>query len=184
MSSKEELIKAMSDGVVAFEEEQVAEAAQKYVDAGYDPLEGVLAGLSGGMMRVGELFAGGEYFVPEVLLCADAMDAGLKIIRPHIPKKDSADSKPAVLLATVEGDVHDIGKNLVKLMLDVNGYTVHDLGADVPLAKIVEELTRTGAKIVGLSAMMTTTMMAMKKVISHAQGKKPGREGSWWAARR
>ena len=117
------------------------------------------------MMKVGELFAAQEYFVPEVLLCADAMEAGLNVLRPHIPKVEGETGKAQIILGTVEGDVHDIGKNLVKLMLDVNGYTVYDLGADVPLDQFVSEQKRTGAEIVGLSAMMTTTMMAMKKVI-------------------
>jgi methanogenic corrinoid protein MtbC1 len=163
MATKEELYQEMIKGVVEFEEDDVAAAAQKVIDEGYDPVEAILHGLSAGMMKVGELFAAQEYFVPEVLLCADAMDAGLKVLRPHIPVVEGATGKAVVLLGTVEGDVHDIGKNLVKLMLDVNGYTVHDLGADVPLVKFVEEQKRLGAQVVALSAMMTTTMMAMKR---------------------
>jgi corrinoid protein of di/trimethylamine methyltransferase len=165
MSTKDVLFQELINGVVEFEDEKVVESARKIIDSGYDPVEAVLKGLSAGMMRVGELFAAQDYFVPEVLLCADAMEAGLAVLRPHIPVAENAGDKPKVLLATVEGDVHDIGKNMVKLMLDVNGYTVHDLGADVPLDKIVAEQKNIDAKIVGLSAMMTTTMMAMKKVI-------------------
>ena len=173
MSSKEELFAKLIEGVVEFEEDDVAEAAQQVLDEGHDPVEAILNGLSAGMMRVGELFEAQEYFVPEVLLCADAMEAGLRILKPHIPVAEEGTGKPAILLATVEGDVHEIGKNLVKLMLEVNGFQVHDLGADVPLDTILAEQKNTGAKIVGLSALMTTTMMAIKKVIPLLKGNDP-----------
>jgi corrinoid protein of di/trimethylamine methyltransferase len=165
MPTKEELIQEMIDGVVNFAEDQVRQAAQQYINDGHDPVAGILGGLSAGMMKVGELFAAQEYFVPEVLLCADAMDEGLKVLKPHIRKVEGAAGKGTVVLGAVEGDVHDIGKNMVKLMLEVNGYTVHDLGTDVPVSQFVDEMKRVKADIVGLSAMMTTTMMVMKKIV-------------------
>ena len=165
MPTKEELLHEMIDGVVNFADEKVCQAAQQYIDDGHDPVEGILGGLSAGMMKVGELFAAQEYFVPEVLICADAMDEGLKVLKPHIRKAEGTEGKGTVVLGAVEGDVHDIGKNMVKLMLEVNGYDVHDLGTDVPVAKFVDEMQRVGADIVGLSAMMTTTMMVMKKIV-------------------
>lgn len=172
MASKEELLKALSDGVVNYNEDQVKEAAQEVVDKGYDPLEAIMDGLAHGMEIVGGLYERNEYFVPEVLMCADALYAGLGILRPHVPKKEG-ESKAQVVIGSVQGDVHDIGKNLVKMMFDVAGFTVHDLGRDVPLENFVKEQLRTDAEIVAMSAMMTTTMLGMRKVIQMIKEKNP-----------
>ncbi|MGQ9654992.1 MAG: cobalamin B12-binding domain-containing protein, partial [Thermodesulfobacteriota bacterium] len=172
MATKEELLKALSDGVVNFQEEQVKEAAQEVVDKGYDALEAIMDGLAHGMEIVGGLYERNEYFVPEVLMCADALYAGLGILRPHVPKKEG-ESKAQVVIGSVQGDVHDIGKNLVKMMFDVAGFTVHDLGRDVPLENFVKEQLRTDAEIVAMSAMMTTTMLGMRKVIQMIKEKNP-----------
>ncbi|MDP6459120.1 MAG: cobalamin-dependent protein, partial [Candidatus Bathyarchaeota archaeon] len=121
-----------------------------------------------------DLFEKNEYFVPEVLMCADALYIGLDILKPHVKKDDNeARLKGEVVIGTVEGDVHDIGKNIVKLMFDVVGFTVHDLGRDVPLDKFVEEQMRTDSDLVCLSAMMTTTMVGMKKIIENMHKKNP-----------
>lgn len=172
MATKEELLKALSDGVVNFQEEQVKQAAQEVVDKGYDALEAIMDGLAHGMEIVGGLYERNEYFVPEVLMCADALYAGLGILRPHVPKKEG-ESKAQVVIGSVQGDVHDIGKNLVKMMFDVAGFTVHDLGRDVPLENFVKEQLRTDAEIVAMSAMMTTTMLGMRKVIHMIKEKNP-----------
>ena len=172
MATKDELHKQLSDGVVNYEEEQVKEAAQNALDEGYDPLEAIMDGLAAGMVIVGDLYDRNEYFVPEVLMCADALYAGLDILRPHVPE-DSSMLKGQVVIGTVQGDVHDIGKNLVKMMFDVGGFTVHDLGRDVPLENFVEEQLRTDSEIVAMSAMMTTTMLGMKKVIQLIKEKNP-----------
>jgi corrinoid protein of di/trimethylamine methyltransferase len=172
MATKEELLKQMSDGVVEFEEEQVKEAAQQFVDGGYDALDGIMDGLAAGMEIAGELYDKNEYFVPEVLMCADALYAGLDILRPHVPE-DRGDVKGQVVIGTVQGDVHDIGKNLVKLMFDVVGFKVHDLGRDVPLEQFVEEQLRTDSEIVAMSAMMTTTMLGMRKAVQMIKDKNP-----------
>ena len=172
MATKEELLKSLSDGVVNFEEEKVKEAAQKILDDGHDPLEGIMDGLAHGMEIVGDLYQRNEYFVPEVLMCADALYAGLGILRPHVPKKEG-ESKAQVVIGSVQGDVHDIGKNLVKMMFDVAGFEVYDLGRDVPLENFVKEQLRTDAEIVAMSAMMTTTMLGMRKVINMIKEKNP-----------
>lgn len=172
MATKDELLKQLSDGVVNYEEEQVKEAAQNALDEGCDPLEAIMDGLAAGMVIVGDLYDRNEYFVPEVLMCADALYAGLDILRPHVPE-DSSMLKGQVVIGTVQGDVHDIGKNLVKMMFDVGGFTVHDLGRDVPLENFVEEQLRTDSEIVAMSAMMTTTMLGMKKVIQLIKEKNP-----------
>jgi methanogenic corrinoid protein MtbC1 len=105
-------------------------------------------------------------------MCADALYAGLDVLRPHVSEETSS-KKGQVVIGTVEGDVHDIGKNLVKMMFDVAGWTVHDLGRDVPLEDFVEKQLSTDSEIVALSAMMTTTMLGMKKVISMIKEKNP-----------
>ena len=171
---KEELYKTLSDGVVNFEEEKVKETAQRVVDEGLDAYDAVMNGLAAGMEIVGDLYDKHEYFVPELLMSADALYAGLDILKPHL-KVDDVDQrvKGQVVIGTVQGDVHDIGKNLIKMMFEVAGFTVHDLGRDVPLEKFAEEQMRTDSEIVALSAMMTTTMMGMKKVVQMIKEKNP-----------
>jgi corrinoid protein of di/trimethylamine methyltransferase len=174
MGKREELIEGLKKGVINYDEDEVKKLAQEWLDAGYDANEGIFEGLAAGMEVVGELFANNEYFVPEVLMCADALYAGLDILRPHVKVDESkAKLKGEVVIGTVEGDVHDIGKNIVKLMFEVAGFTVHDLGKDVPLDKFVEEQMRTDSDLVCLSAMMTTTMVGMKKVIEKMREKNP-----------
>jgi corrinoid protein of di/trimethylamine methyltransferase len=172
MASKEELLEALKDGVINYKEEQVKEASQQALDDGHLALEMIMDGLAAGMEVVGELYEKHEYFVPEVLMCADALYAGLAILRPHVPKSDSG-SVAQVVIGSIQGDVHDIGKNLVKMMFDVAGWEVYDLGRDVPLEKFVEEQLRTDAEVVAMSAMMTTTMLGMKKVIKMIKDKNP-----------
>jgi corrinoid protein of di/trimethylamine methyltransferase len=171
---REELNKTLSDGVVNFEEEKVKEAAQRVVDEGLDAYDAVMNGLAAGMEIVGDLYDKHEYFVPELLMAADTLYAGLDILKPHL-KMDQVDQrvKGQVVIGTVQGDVHDIGKNLIKMMFEVAGFTVHDLGRDVPLEKFAEEQMRTDSEIVALSAMMTTTMMGMKKVVQMIKEKNP-----------
>ena len=172
MPSKEELLEALKDGVINYKEEQVKEASQQAVDDGHLALEMIMDGLAAGMEVVGDLYERHEYFVPEVLMCADALYAGLDILRPHVPKSDSG-AIAQVVIGSIQGDVHDIGKNLVKMMFDVAGWEVYDLGRDVPLENFVEEQLRTDAEVVAMSAMMTTTMLGMKKVIKMIKDKNP-----------
>jgi len=172
MASKEELLEALKDGVINYKEEQVKEASQAALDNGLLALEMIMDGLAAGMEVVGDLYERHEYFVPEVLMCADALYAGLAILRPHVPKSESG-SVAQVVIGSIQGDVHDIGKNLVKMMFDVAGWEVYDLGRDVPLEKFVEEQLRTDAEVVAMSAMMTTTMLGMKKVIKMIKDKNP-----------
>ena len=172
MASKEELLEALKDGVINYKEEQVKEASQQALDDGYLALEMIMDGLAAGMEVVGELYEKHEYFVPEVLMCADALYLGLDVLRPHVPESDSG-SVAQVVIGSIQGDVHDIGKNLVKMMFDVAGWEVYDLGRDVPLENFVEEQLRTDAEVVAMSAMMTTTMLGMKKVIKMIKDKNP-----------
>jgi corrinoid protein of di/trimethylamine methyltransferase len=171
---RKQLIEALREGVIKYDEDRVKESANEWLKQGLDANEAIFEGLAAGMEAVGDLFAKSEYFVPEVLMCADALYAGLDILKPHVKVDESkAKLKGEVVIGTVEGDVHDIGKNIVKLMFEVAGFTVHDLGKDVPLDKFVEEQMRTDSDLVCLSAMMTTTMVGMKKVIEKIKAKNP-----------
>ncbi len=172
MADEQELLEKMKDGVINYKVQEVADWAQQVLDEGHDPLNAVMNGLSAGMEEVGRLFESEEYYVPEVLMCADALYGGLDILRPHIPKQDDVVTS-TIVIATVEGDIHDIGKNIVKMMFDIGGWEVHDLGKDVPLEKIVEEQRRTNAEIVALSAMMTTTMRSMEQAVEVIKAENP-----------
>ncbi|MBU0697843.1 MAG: cobalamin-dependent protein [Proteobacteria bacterium] len=172
MATKEELLEQLKDGVINYKEDQVKEASNTWLEDKYMALEGIMDGLAAGMEVVGELYEKHEYFVPEVLMCADALYAGLAILRPHVPKSDSG-AVAQVVIGSIQGDVHDIGKNLVKMMFDVAGWQVHDLGRDVPLESFVETQLRTDAEVVAISAMMTTTMLGMKKIIKMIKEKNP-----------
>ena len=169
---KEEILKKLAECVVEFEEDGAREWAQKALDEGIDAFEAIMDGLAVGMETVGDLYDQQEYFVPELLMSGDALYAGLEVLKPHI-KKESVKNMGQVVIGTVQGDVHDIGKNIIKLMFEVGGFDVHDLGRDVPLEKFVEEQLRTDSEIVAMSAMMTTTMVGMKKVIEMIKEKNP-----------
>ena len=163
--SKEELLAKLAEDVVEMDDEDIVEVAQEYVDAGYPAMEGMLDGLVKGMSKAGELFDAEEYFVTDVLLCSDAMYAGIDVLKPHLPKDNSGKSAPKAVIGVVEGDTHDIGKNLVKILMDTNGFEMYDLGRDVPLEKFVDKAEEVGADIIAMSTLMTTTMGGMKTVI-------------------
>lgn len=172
-SRREAILEQLKTGVIEYDTDRVVEAANESVELGLDAYEMVMQGLAAGMGVVGEYFDCGDYFVPEVLLCSEALYAGLDILRPHIELDDAKKVKGQVVIGVVQGDVHDIGKNLVKMMFEIAGFTVHDLGYDVPLKDFLEETIRTDSDIVCLSAMMTTTMMGMPKVIEMIKAKNP-----------
>jgi len=159
-----EIIKRLHDAVVEYDEEKVAATAHEAVALGVDAYRAIMEGLAKGMEAVGELYMKQEYFVAELLLCADALYAGLDILRPHIDKAVQVEPK-RIVLGVVEGDVHDIGKNLVKIMFDAAGWEVVDLGNDVKIERFAQEQSRTAAQVVGISALMTTSMLAMPKII-------------------
>jgi len=169
---RQEILSNLSEGVVEYQEDRVEEWSNTALQEGLDAFDAIMNGLAAGMEIVGDLYDRQEYFVPEILMCADALYKGLDILKPHLIK-GASDTKGQVVIGTVQGDVHDIGKNLIKMMFDVGGFTVHDLGRDVPLEKFAEEQFRTDSEIVALSAMMTTTMMGMKKVIAMIKAKNP-----------
>lgn len=162
--AKEELLQDLSDAVLEMEEEGAVEAAGAVIAAGIDAYEGIEKGLADGMERAGRLFEEEEYFIPELLMCSDAMYAGLDVLRPHL-KTDDAAEKHKIVIGVVEGDTHDIGKNIVKIMLETAGFELIDLGRDIPPAEFVGKAVETGAKIIAVSTLMTTTMDGMFEVI-------------------
>lgn len=164
--SKEELLQILSDYVFEMEDEEIADIAQEYVDAGYDPLDGILKGLVDGMNRAGVMYEEEEYFVTDLLICSDAMYNGLEILQPHLPQKDETKDKTyKCVIGVVEGDTHDIGKNLVRIMLETAGFEMHDLGRDVPLRDFIDKAKEVDADLICLSTLMTTTMPGMKDVV-------------------
>ena len=177
MASEErtkKILRELHQAVVQFDEDKTREWAKVALDEGVDPFIAIMDGLADGMIEVGELYNKKEYFVPELLMCADALYAGLDILRPVVETSGrEAKTRGSIVLGVVEGDVHDIGKNLVKLMFDVAGWNVYDLGKDVPLDKFIEEQIRTDSDVVGISAMMTTSMLAMPVVIQKLREKNP-----------
>jgi dimethylamine corrinoid protein len=177
MASEErtqEILKGLQQAVIEFDEDKTRELAQAAIDEGVDPFVATLEGLAEGMILVGDLYNKKEYFVSELLLCADALYAGLELLKPAIVASGrTSEAKGSIVLGVVEGDVHDIGKNLIKMMFDVAGWTVYDLGKDVPLEKFVEEQLRTDSDIVGLSALMTTSMISMPEIVQKLKEKNP-----------
>ncbi len=169
---EKEIFEKLAEAVVEYDEDMAKEWADIAIAEGVNAFKAIMDGLAAGMEHVGQLYDQQEYFVPELLMCADALYVGLDILKPHINKADVKEMGQ-VVIGTIQGDVHDIGKNIIKLMFDVGGFEVHDLGRDVPLEKFVEEQMRTDSEIVAMSAMMTTTMMGMKKVIQMIKEKNP-----------
>jgi corrinoid protein of di/trimethylamine methyltransferase len=170
----EEILKELRTALVDFDEDKVVEWAKIAVDEGVDPFVATMEGLAEGMIEVGDLYNKKEYFVPELLMCADALYAGLDVLKPAIIASGrKPEAKGSIVLGVVEGDVHDIGKNLIKMMFDVAGWTVYDLGKDVPIDKFVDELARTGSEIVGLSALMTTSMVSMPEIVKKLKEQNP-----------
>lgn len=163
-ASKEDLLQKLSDCVFEMEDEEVIDVAKEYAEAGYDPLEGILKGLVNGINRASDMYEREEYFIPELLICSSAMYNALDVLRPLIPKEKSG-GKCKVVIGVARGDTHDIGKNLVKIMLESANYEVIDLGRDVPVEDFVNTAKREGAKVIGLSTLMSTSMNNMAKVV-------------------
>ncbi len=154
----------LADAIIAGDNVKSKEVTQKLVDSGVKATEILNGGLVPGMDVVGVKFKANEMYIPEVLIAARAMHAAMDIIKPLLVEA-GAIMKGTIVVGTVQGDLHDIGKNLVCMMLEGGGYTVIDAGVDVPGDKFIEEVKKSGAKVVGLSALLTTTMPSMKDVI-------------------
>ena len=162
--SKEEIFEELANAVVNCKADLSKAAAEKVLAEGINPVEAINEGLVKGMNVIGDKYAAHQIYLPQVLVAAHAMYAGLDLLLPAIPKEDLADAKKAAT-AVVEGDVHDIGKNIVKTMLTAGGYIVNDLGKDVPPATIADTVKNEGIDILCMSTLMTPTMDNMKNTI-------------------
>lgn len=162
--NKEVLLSKLSDCVVEMEDELVIDVANEYINAGFSPVDGILKGLIDGMQRVSKLYEEEEYFIPEILICSETMYNGLNIIKPHLDKSEYGKNKK-VVLGVVEGDTHDLGKNLVKIMLESAGYEVIDMGKNVPCQDFVDKIIESKADVLAMSTLMSSTMSNMQRVI-------------------
>jgi len=161
-NKKKRIFTKLAEAVVEGDMKTAEESANEVLAEGIPPYEAVTKGLAEGMKIVGEKYEQKEYFLPEMLLSSDAMYAGLNILTPHIKSKGKQKGK--VILGVVEGDIHDIGKNIVKTMLTAAGYEVVDLGKDVPADDFVKKAKAEGAHVIAMSTLMTPTLMSMKTV--------------------
>ena len=161
----EELYANLAHSVIDGEPEDAEQLAKQALDQGLDPLTCINEGLTKGIQRVGELFAKGEYFLPELIIGAEAMKKALAVLEPAMVGDQSREVVGTVVLGTVEGDMHEIGKTLVGTMLTANGFRVIDLGVDLSAEKFIEAIMENKADIMGASALLTTTMLQQRKLI-------------------
>jgi len=155
-----ELTKLLSD----LKESEALEFVEKALGKGVDP-EVLLGEAKEGMNIVGQRFASKEYFIPDLIFSGEILKCIVKMLEPHLKKGEEAERLGKVIIGTVTGDIHDIGKDLVVFMLDVNGFEVIDLGIDVPVQKFVDTIRETGSKVVGLSGFLTLAFQSMKDTI-------------------
>lgn len=160
--SKVELLEQAAQSIVDANKDAAVELAKKAIAEGIDPIDMINHGFSEGMSRVGDLFDRGEMFLPELIVASDAMVGAIKVLEEAMPVENRTEKRGTVVLGTIEGDVHDIGKGIVATMLRVYGFEVHDLGRDVPIKTFVAKAQETNADIVGTSALMTTTQVGQK----------------------
>jgi 5-methyltetrahydrofolate--homocysteine methyltransferase len=165
-----DVLQQINESLQRGEDQKVAELTRQAIDDGVPPKQILNEGLLAGMDVVGRKFGAHEIFLPEVLLSARAMNVGMDLIKPLLIAGD-APALGKVVIGTVKGDLHDIGKNLVGIMLKGAGFEVIDLGADVAPERFVETAEAEGASVVGLSALLTTTMTGMKDVVELVRGK-------------
>jgi corrinoid protein of di/trimethylamine methyltransferase len=166
MMKKEELLARMGKAIIDGAKAEAEALAREAISAKLDLNEVIEKGYVPGIQKVGELWEKGDYFLPELITSADCMKAAMAVLQPELDRaKIKARSKGKVVIGTVEGDIHDIGKNLVASMLSANGFEVLDLGADVKLEKFIQKAVETEADFICLSALLTTTMLGQKRAI-------------------
>jgi len=175
---KEEIYAKLKESIVEMDTDLAIEAAKEAVAAGLDPLQCISAGLSEGMAVMSEQFDEGEAFVPDLLMAAEAFESAVEILTGSLSEEEkNKASAGKVLIHTVEGDIHDIGKNIVKTMFAANNFQVFDLGRDVPVTTVIEKSEEYGVDIICGSALMTTTMAAQREIIG--QLKEDGIRGKY-----
>ncbi len=162
---KEEIFKNLFDAVLEMNVQKGEDTATLLIKENYNPLEGIENGLSKGMKVIGEKFNKFEIFLPELMMASRVYDSAMTILKPHISSDSKSIQKGTVLIGTVKGDIHKIGKDIVAMLLEIGGFDVHNLGEDVSTSAFIEEAGRVDADIIALSSLLTTTMAAQKDII-------------------
>jgi corrinoid protein of di/trimethylamine methyltransferase len=161
-----EILAKLSQTLVDGDPDACVELTKEALAGGIEPMAIIRQGLMPGMNVVGEKFGSGEYFLPDLIIAADGMQQAMALLEPELRARQQAvEVAGTMVIGTVKGDIHEIGKSLVGTMLSANGFKVHDLGVDVPTEKFVAAVRETGANLLGLSALLTTTMTVQKQVI-------------------
>ncbi len=164
--SKKQFMETIVKSIIDGDQDKIRESARDALKANIDPLEVVELGLSKGMAIVGESFEQGESYLPELLMAAATFNAAMEILMPEIEAQNKEIPKAGtVLIGTVKGDVHNLGKNIVSMILKTNGFSVVDIGVDVSSLNFIEEARKVKADVIALSSLMTTTMPAQKEII-------------------
>mgnify|MGYP005845791459 CR=1 FL=1 len=162
----QELFEAMAQSVINGEDDEAVKLAHQAVEQGVDPLAAINQGFVVGLDEVGQQFGCGEMFLPDLVLAAEAMKAAMNVLEPELTRRGAARQMlGTVVIGTVEGDIHDIGKTLVATMLSASGFKVYDLGVDVSIRRFIDKAAEVDANLIGLSALLTTTMVKQKSLI-------------------
>jgi corrinoid protein of di/trimethylamine methyltransferase len=161
----EDFLKKCAEAIVAGDSDGAEKLAGEAVGGGMPPLEVIENGFVKGIREVGRLWEEGEMFLPELVMGAEAMKKAMTVLQPLLEKGEARETLGRVVIGTIEGDIHDIGKTLVATMLSANGFAVTDLGADVPVARFIDEAAEKEADCIAISALLTTTMNGQKRVI-------------------
>jgi corrinoid protein of di/trimethylamine methyltransferase len=156
-----ELFERIVVATVEGDEAKCVTLARQVLDEGLDPVEAIDDGYSKGMEIVGEKFAKMEYYLPDLMLSARAVNAAVAVLKPHLLEREDRGTQGTIVLGTIQGDLHDVGKNIVRTMLEASGFAVHDLGVDVSVRRFVEKAEEVDADIIAASAILTTTMAYM-----------------------
>ena len=163
--SQENLFDEISEAIVNLDKEKAIQLAKKAIDEDIELLDVIEKGFGEGIRRIGDLWDEGEFFLPELMLGGTIMQEAMNLLLPHLKAGSENISRGRVVIATIEGDIHSIGKTIVGTMLSANGFDVYDLGADVPAEEIIKVAVEKNADIIGVSALLTTTMIGQKKII-------------------
>lgn len=155
---------ALSQAIIDLDEEQVASLVRERLESGVPPMD-IVASLQQGMVEVGARFESGDYFLGELVMCGEIMKDSMAILEPHL-SGSSGESKGTIVIGTVKGDIHDLGKNIVVMLLKGAGYQVIDLGVDVPKERFVEAIKESGAPLVGMSVLLTGCQESLKETVA------------------
>lgn len=159
-------LEQLAAAIVKGDDRLAASLARQTMAEKMDPFRVIQDGCAQGMQIIGDQFARLDCFLPEVMMAADAMNAAVEILKPHLLDQPDHEPQGTIVLATIQGDLHDLGKNIVKIMLRASGFTVYDLGADVSVRELIEKAEEVQADIIGASAILTTTMAHMPDIPS------------------